>query len=135
MSTRTDILNHLQTYLVGATTAKVYLRRTSDVNPSQLPCVLIIPDRSPVRVAAGRVQEHLLNVNIVTMTEGATAVADAEAIAALLMTAIASNKTMGSHATDTTLNDISEEREQTDKLRAAVAFNIQIRYETALWAF
>lgn len=135
MSARTDILNHLATYLDAVTTATIMLRRTSEINPTQLPCVLIQPGRDATRVAAGHLLEHLLDVEIVVMAQGTTAITDAETIVALLMGAIGSNKTMGSHATDTTLNSVTEEREQTDKLRAAVAFGITIRYETALWAF
>jgi hypothetical protein len=135
MSTRNDILTHLVTYLDAATTANVYLRRVTDIAPAQLPAVLVVPGRSPVRVVAGGVLEHSLEVAVVILSQGATAMSAAETIAAALLAAISSNRTMGSHATDTTWTDIAEEKEQSDQARCALSLQLTIRYETALWGF
>lgn len=137
MSKRADILDRLLSVVDGATPAALncYLRRVTDLASEQLPAVMIVPGNTPVRVAGSGVAEHVMDVSIVVLTKGQTAMADAEEIMQPVLAAVAEQRTLGDLATDLTLTALTEEKEQTDQVRCALAATVSIRFETGLWAF
>lgn len=130
-SIRERILAHLLDVVKPAVGGKAWRSRTSRIDPSEMPCAVVLPEASRVRekLASGPVDDHM-TVAVRVYARGTIADQVADPLLCAIHAAIMTDSRLGGLALDTSEADDSVEWdfERSDENTVAVTMRYVIHY-------